>query len=104
MLTCYGFVHAAQTPPLSLKLEEASAQLLPSATSTPLGNCLPIFATLPGDLLTPVLAYLRLTNGARAGESFLMESAVRGETSGRWSYVGASTLLWIHGYISVSLC
>lgn len=50
---------------------------------------MPVMSTLPGDLLTPVLAYLRLTNGARAGESFLMESAVRGETSGRWSFVGA---------------
>ncbi|KAM0792166.1 hypothetical protein ACM66B_004863 [Microbotryomycetes sp. NB124-2] len=75
-------------PKLSLSLDEASALLAPSDGSEPQGNCLPISTTLPGDVLTPVLAYLRLTNGARTSESFLMESVVRGETSGRWSYVG----------------
>ncbi|KAI5476491.1 anthranilate synthase component I [Pseudohyphozyma bogoriensis] len=74
---------------LSLSLDEALALLVPSASHTPEGNCLPISASLPGDILTPVVAYLRLTNGGRSGESFLLESVVRGETAGRWSYVGA---------------
>lgn len=56
---------------------------------TPAGNCIAISASLPADILTPVIAYLRLTNGARSGESFLLESVVRGETAGRWSFVGA---------------
>lgn len=80
----------SQTPTLSLSLDDAFAHLLPTSSSTPKGNCLPVHATLPGDVLTPVLAYLRLTDGAKSGESFLMESVVRGETTGRWSYVGAS--------------
>ncbi|SCV69507.1 BQ2448_2527 [Microbotryum intermedium] len=87
---------------LSLTLEEALAHLTTtkggpsSSTSTSTsstatkGNCLPVSARLPADTLTPVIAYLRLTNGARSGESFLMESVVRGETGGRWSYVGAN--------------
>jgi len=45
---------------------------------------------LPADVLTPVIAYLRLTDGASGVESFLLESAVKGETAGRWSFVGAS--------------
>ncbi|KAK4048717.1 anthranilate synthase component 1 [Microbotryomycetes sp. JL221] len=73
---------------LSLSFEEVLGLLVPTDGSQPKGNCVPVHATLPGDVLTPVLAYLRLTNGARTGESFLMESVVRGETSGRWSYVG----------------
>ncbi|GAA5904009.1 anthranilate synthase TRP2 [Sporobolomyces salmoneus] len=80
---------------LSHSLEEVRSLLLPSSSSStsstaPTGNCLPIWATLPADVLTPVIAYLRLTDGARAGESFLLESAVKGETAGRWSFVGAN--------------
>lgn len=75
---------------MSPSLEEALALLVPSAGHAPAGNCLPISASLPADILTPVMAYLRLTNGGRSGESFLLESVVRGETAGRWSYVGAS--------------
>ncbi|GAA6060151.1 hypothetical protein JCM10212_001448 [Sporobolomyces blumeae] len=83
---------------LSSTLEEAKALLLPStspsssSTSTPSGNCLPVWATLPADVLTPVIAYLKLTDGAKAGESFLLESAVKGETAGRWSFVGANPM------------
>lgn len=62
---------------------------MPTSTHTPIGNCLPISASLPADILTPVIAYLRLTKGCTSGESFLLESVVRGETAGRWSFVGA---------------
>jgi anthranilate synthase component 1 len=90
---------------LSHSLEEVRSLLLPSSssssTSSSTGNCLPIWATLPADVLTPVIAYLRLTDGARAGESFLLESAVKGETAGRWSFVGASMfcLLPLHRHV-----
>lgn len=48
---------------------------------------------LPADILTPVLCYLAITEGAELGiESFLLESVVRGETAGRYSYIGASEL------------
>jgi anthranilate synthase component 1 len=72
--------------------EAATLELLQPSTSgsTPLGNCVPLFVTLPADILTPVTAYLRITDGARSSESFLLESVVRGETAGRWSYVGSS--------------
>ena len=80
---------SSQQHAISPSLEEALALLVPSS-GTPAGNCLPISASLPADILTPVMAYLRLTNGGRTGESFLLESVVRGETAGRWSYVGAS--------------
>ncbi|BGP37719.1 anthranilate synthase component 1 [Rhodotorula kratochvilovae] len=79
-------------PKLSHTLDEALALLLPSSSSSsePAGNCLPVWATLPADVLTPVIAYLRLTDGASGVESFLLESAVKGETAGRWSFVGAN--------------
>lgn len=83
-------------PKLSQSLDEVLSTLLPSSSSSSGsrldGNCLPIWTTLPADILTPVVAYLRLTDGARGVESFLFESAVKGETAGRWSFVGASTL------------
>ncbi|POY70618.1 putative Anthranilate synthase [Rhodotorula taiwanensis] len=80
-------------PILSQTLDEVLSTLLPSTGSSNAaldGNCLPIWTTLPADILTPVVAYLRLTDGARGTESFLFESAVKGETAGRWSFVGAN--------------
>jgi len=47
----------------------------------------PLIMSLPSDLLTPVGAYMSLS---RAGASFLLESVERGETLGRYSFVGAS--------------
>lgn len=46
---------------------------------------------MPADLLTPVLAYLRLTNGATAGKpAFLCESVTGAEKIGRHSFIGAN--------------
>lgn len=70
------------------------------------GNCVPIYVTLPADLLTPVGAYLRLTDGAKQSsinkpisedgsvegvESFLLESVVGGVSQSRYSFVGSSS-------------
>ncbi|KAL9101861.1 MAG: hypothetical protein Q9163_002928 [Psora crenata] len=52
-------------------------------------NLVPICATIPADILTPTLAYLKLS--AKRGDeySFLFESAANSETIGRYSFVGA---------------
>ena len=44
-------------------------------------------ATLVGDLLTPVAAFLKLRNG-RKGSAFLLESVEGGATRGRFSMIG----------------
>lgn len=60
----------------------------------PLGNIIPVFKTLPADLLTPVAAYLRMTDGAKKGNhGFLCESVTGGEKVGRYSFVGSSELV-----------
>ncbi|KAJ2763978.1 snoRNA-binding rRNA-processing protein, partial [Coemansia nantahalensis] len=51
------------------------------------GNFIPVYQDVPSDLLTPVTAYLKLAHGSR--HSFLLESAVGGETTGRYSFIGA---------------
>lgn len=53
-------------------------------------NTLPISLSLPApDTLTPVIAYLRLTEGASSSKSsFLLESVLPGSTQGRYSFVG----------------
>ncbi|THG98578.1 hypothetical protein EW026_g3631 [Hermanssonia centrifuga] len=51
------------------------------------GNCVPIYVELPGDLLTPCTAYLRIAKDSKY--SFLLESVVNGENVGRYSFVGA---------------
>ena len=48
----------------------------------------PIFLTLPADLVTPVIAYLRVSQGAT--NSFLLESITGGENVSRYSFLGAS--------------
>lgn len=52
------------------------------------GNCVPVFLTLPADLVTPVMAYLRVAEGAK--HSFLLESINGGEHVSRYSFLGAS--------------
>ncbi|KAJ3558478.1 hypothetical protein NM688_g898 [Phlebia brevispora] len=51
------------------------------------GNCVPIYIELPGDLLTPCTAYLRIAKDSKY--SFLLESVVNGENLARYSFVGA---------------
>jgi anthranilate synthase component 1 len=51
------------------------------------GNLVPVYATVPADLLTPVAAYLRLA--ARAKYSFLLESVEGGERIARYTFLGA---------------
>ena len=54
---------------------------------------LPVVATLPGDTITPVAAYLRVRD--RSSHSFLFESVEGGEHLARYSFVGfAPTLLF----------
>ncbi|KAK2744031.1 anthranilate synthase component 1 [Myotisia sp. PD_48] len=50
-------------------------------------NIVPITASIPADLLTPTLAYLKIA--ANSKRSFLYESAATTETIGRYSFVGA---------------
>ncbi|KAM7215290.1 hypothetical protein V8F06_009341 [Rhypophila decipiens] len=52
---------------------------------------LPICISLPSDLLTPSAIYLKLSAGATAEYSFLLESATGStETVGRYSFIGAN--------------
>ena len=46
----------------------------------------PSIRELPGDLLTPVGAYLRIRD---LGPGFLLESIERGQQVGRYSFLGA---------------
>jgi anthranilate synthase component 1 len=50
------------------------------------GGLVPVFRELPGDLLTPVSAFLAV--GARAERAFLLESVVGGERLARYSFLG----------------
>ncbi|EEP80566.1 anthranilate synthase component I [Uncinocarpus reesii 1704] len=50
-------------------------------------NMVPVSASIPADLLTPTLAYLKIA--AKSDRSFLYESAATTETIGRYSFVGA---------------
>jgi hypothetical protein len=50
-----------------------------------LGTSLPLWATLPAELLTPTMVYLALTDGCRDKRgSFLLETG----TGSRWSFAG----------------
>jgi anthranilate synthase component 1 len=50
------------------------------------GNLVPLVATMPADLETPVGVYLKLTSGKKPG--FLLESVEGGERSARYSFIG----------------
>ncbi|KAF3898755.1 Anthranilate synthase component I non-proteobacterial lineage [Trichophyton interdigitale] len=50
-------------------------------------NMVPVTASIPADLLTPTVAYLKIS--ADSKRSFLYESAATTETIGRYSFVGA---------------
>ncbi|KAK3381126.1 ADC synthase [Podospora didyma] len=63
--------------------ETSSAALRPTL--------LPVCVSLPSDLLTPSAIYLKLSAGATAEYSFLLESATGStETVGRYSFIGAN--------------
>lgn len=51
------------------------------------GNLVPVCDVFPADLLTPVSAYLRISQGARY--SFLLESVEGGEKIARYTFAGA---------------
>jgi anthranilate synthase component I len=52
------------------------------------GNLIPVYTVQSADLLTPVSAYLRLSQGARY--SFLLESVEGGEKIARYTFAGAN--------------
>src|SRR5206468_8939107 len=52
------------------------------------GNLIPVYDVFSADLLTPVSAYLRITQGAR--HSFLLESVEGGEKIARYTFAGAN--------------
>ncbi|KAL9934936.1 hypothetical protein V8E36_006012 [Tilletia maclaganii] len=81
--------------PVVPSLEEVTSLLLGDATANPpvqpKGNIVPVYVSLPADLLTPVIAYLRLSNGAdHSVPSFLCESVVHGANVARWSFIGSN--------------
>jgi anthranilate/para-aminobenzoate synthase component I len=50
------------------------------------GGLVPVFREIPGDLLTPVSAFLALRG--RSERAFLLESVAGGENVARYSFVG----------------
>lgn len=57
------------------------------------GGLVPVFREMPGDLLTPVSAFLAV--GWRAERSFLLESVVGGEHLARYSFLGRDPVLTV---------
>lgn len=55
----------------------------------------PVVDTIPADLLTPLGVYLRLS--ASGAPSFLLESVERGESLGRYSFIGAEPEMIVRG-------
>ncbi|KAL1406099.1 anthranilate synthase component 1 [Vanrija albida] len=53
-------------------------------------NLVPVYDDIPADLLTPVAAYLKVSEGS--DYSFLLESITGGENLARYSFVGADPL------------
>jgi len=83
---------AAQTK-LDIRPTAAEAQKVfeQASSATPKPTLLPLCITVPSDLLTPSATYLKLSNGATAEYSFLLESATGAtETVGRYSFIGAN--------------
>ncbi|TPX42108.1 hypothetical protein SeLEV6574_g05762 [Synchytrium endobioticum] len=58
--------------------------------STEIPNLIPIHQEISADLLTPVSAYLKLSNGCSRPHSFLFESVASGEKIGRYSFLGVN--------------
>jgi anthranilate synthase component 1 len=55
------------------------------------GGLVPLYREIPGDLLTPVSAFLALS--ARSPRAFLLESVVGGERIARYSFLGRDPVL-----------
>ncbi|EMT64314.1 anthranilate synthase component 1 [Fusarium odoratissimum] len=71
--------------------DEARAAFNQEWTPTTQPTLLPVCASAPADLLTPSAIYLKLSSGATAEYSFLLESATGStETVGRYSFIGAN--------------
>jgi len=67
---------------------EGAEQVLAKASKSPHPpNLVPLCATISADLLTPTLAYLKISADSKL--SFLYESAATTETIGRYSFIGA---------------
>ena len=73
---------------LQPSLEQAQDAWSKTSGSPNPPNLIPLYATIPADLLTPTGAYLRLSKGSKV--SFLYESAETTGTIGRYSFVGAN--------------
>ncbi|KAK4172541.1 putative Anthranilate/para-aminobenzoate synthase component I [Triangularia setosa] len=83
----------ASTAKLDIRPTAAEARSVFEQTrqATPRPTLLPVCVSVPSDLLTPSAIYLKLSNGATAEYSFLLESATGStETVGRYSFIGAN--------------
>jgi len=80
---------------LSPSVEQVTKLLMADpAEGSKAGNIVPVYLSLPADLLTPVMAYLRISNGASTSKrSFLCESIQSGEKLGRYSFIGTGEWL-----------
>jgi len=63
------------------------------AESGKLGNIIPVYKAVTADLLTPVLAYLKIQ--AENPHAFLLESIEGGEKIARYSFLGCNPYLTI---------
>jgi anthranilate synthase component I len=75
---------------ISPTIEQVESVLTRSKSSKFPPNLVPLSASIPADLLTPTLAYLRISADSKL--SFLYESAATTGTIGRYSFVGADPL------------
>lgn len=83
---CLFLFQPTLVPPLDVV---TSCLLGDEAQGTPArGNIVPVYVSLPADLITPVMAYLRVSQAS--SRSFLFESVTGGEKIGRYSFIGAS--------------
>jgi anthranilate synthase component I len=71
-------------------IEQIQDVLSRSVSSDHPPNLVPVCASIPADLLTPTLAYLKISASSKF--SFLYESAATTGTIGRYSFVGADPL------------
>jgi anthranilate synthase component 1 len=62
------------------------------------GNCVPMYIQLLADLITPVIAYLRIANTSKY--SFLLESILAGENIARYIFIGADPFR-LHGELQL---